>query len=121
VRRAIRYAGRIRRDREALHVKKDELPTQDDEDLVAAFRNASEHADEQVATGTLREGDAIILMLHEGSFSLGNVEATHDWPASLLTRLHVLAAPVAGVASAPGGEPQLTGASLFLQLANEPF
>ena len=86
-----------------------ELPTQDDEDLVAAFRNDSERADEQVATGTLQEGDAIILMLHEASFSLGNVEATYEWLASLLTRLHVLAARVAGVASAPGWGPRSAG------------
>ncbi len=98
-RRAIRYARRIRRDREALQVAKSELPTQDDEDLVAAFRNASEHADEQVATGTLAEGDAMILMLHETHFALGNVEASYGWLAKLLTRLHALSSRVAGVAS----------------------
>ncbi|MDQ3953328.1 MAG: hypothetical protein M3279_10270 [Actinomycetota bacterium] len=97
LRRAIRHARRIRRDRDALRVEKAELPTQDDEDCIAAFRNAAEHADEQVATGTLAEGDAIILTLQDSTFSIGTVEASYEWLAQLLTKLHVLSSRVAGV------------------------
>jgi hypothetical protein len=101
VRRAIRYARRIRRDRESLQVEKSELPTQDDEDRIAGFRDAAEHADNQVATGTLGEGDAVILTLHELTFSIGNIEASYEWLARLLTKLHVLSSRVAGVVTRP--------------------
>jgi hypothetical protein len=103
-RRAIRYAHRIRRDPDALHVEKHELPIKGEEGRVAAFRNATEHAEQQLADGTLQEGEATILMIHQGSFSLGNYEESFRWLAELLTELHALASRVAGVAKRPGAQ-----------------
>jgi len=103
-RRAIRYARRIRRDPDGLRVEKHEVPMKGEEGRVAAFRNATEHAEQQLGDGTLQEGEATILMLHQGSFSLGNYEESFGWLADLLRDLHALASKVAGVTKRPHAE-----------------
>lgn len=93
-RRAIRYARRIRRDPSAAGIDKQDMPTEADERRVARFRNAAEHADEQVADGTLQAGDPIITMMHDTTFVLGAAEESYEWLAHLLGKLHVLATRV---------------------------
>lgn len=85
-------------------MEKHEVPVKGEEVRVAAFRNATEHAEQQLADGSLQEGDATILMLHQGSFSLGNYEESFQWLADLLTNLHNLASRVAGVTKQPDAE-----------------
>lgn len=94
VRRAIRYARRLHRDPNATGIERQSLPTDADERRVACFRNAAEHADEQVAKGTLQAGDPIITMMHNTSFVLGAAEESYEWLAGLLERLHALASQI---------------------------